>query len=394
MAYALAKRLMRAVKNAGVNYKEVSGWESRGRATMGSIQSVMCHHTAGPATGNAPSLNVVTNGRAGLSGPLAQFVLGRDGTVFLVGAGRANHAGVVSSSAYQNSHSIGIEAEATGVTSWPDVQIEAYAKLCKALADEFGLPTSRIVGHKEKATPRGRKIDPNFDMGSFRAKVDGATGGVSQNQGGSSGGKSYSAVSYGETLGQYDKGDPVKDWQDFLIDQGHKLADGADGYFGGDTVTATKAFQKAAGLTGKSVDGMAGPDTIAEAVKLGFEWKRKPAKGKPSGKVPGKSYAFPYEQGGYIGPKSGPNRSHSGIGGRKTKGVADSTWNKRFVNQLVARGWNAEKGGTYLTEFGNDGMYGEELAALISAFQKDQGLPVDGLAGASTWDAAFNNPVT
>lgn len=119
-----------------------------------------------------------------------------------------------------------------------------------------------------------------------------------------------------------------------------------------------------------------------------------PSKPKPTGKVPGKSYAFPYESGGYIGPRSGPNRSHSGIGGRKTKGVADSSWNKRFVNQLVARGWNAKKGGTYLKSFGNDGKYGAELEALIRAFQRDQGLPVDGLAGRATWDAAFKNPVT
>ena len=122
----------------------------------------------------------------------------------------------------------------------------------------------------------------------------------------------------------------------------------------------------------------------------------KPSKPKPSGKAPGGTkYAFPYEKGGYIGPKSGPNRSHSGIGGRKTKGVLDQTWNKRWVNQLANhRGWNAKKGGTYLTKWGNDGQYGAELEALIRAFQKDQGISVDGLGGRETWDAAFTNPVT
>ena len=70
MAYALAARLERAVKNAGVKYRKVSGWASRGHGTMGSIQSIICHHTAGPASGNAPSLNVVAYGRPGLSGPL------------------------------------------------------------------------------------------------------------------------------------------------------------------------------------------------------------------------------------------------------------------------------------------------------------------------------------
>ena len=45
-------------------------------------------------------------------------------------------------------------------------------------------------------------------------------------------------------------------------------------------------------------------------------------------------------------------------------------------------------------KYGNDGKYGDELEALIRAFQRDQGLAVDGLAGKSTWNAAFKNPVT
>lgn len=121
-----------------------------------------------------------------------------------------------------------------------------------------------------------------------------------------------------------------------------------------------------------------------------------PSKPKPARKVPaGPKYDFPYESGGYIGPKSGPNRSHSGIGGLKTAGVLDRVWNQRFVNQLDNnRGWSIGKGETWLTKFGNDGKYGSELEALIRAFQREQGLPVDGLAGRDTWNEAFFGPVT
>ena len=208
MAYALASRLERAVKSAGVKYKKVSGWASRGHGTMGRVESVIAHHTAGPKSGNSPSLNVVAYGRPGLPGPLAQLFLARDGTVYLVAAGISYHAGRVSSSRYQNSHAIGIEAEATGLDSWPAHQIEEYAKLCKALCKEFGLSVSRVQGHKEVAVPRGRKPDPNFNMSSFRAKVGGAKGGVSSG-GGTSGGstsRTYKTVAYGKTLGKYDKG--------------------------------------------------------------------------------------------------------------------------------------------------------------------------------------------
>lgn len=389
MAYALARRLERAVKSAGVSDKTVKGWQSRGHGAMGVIQSVMCHHTAGPAKGNSPSLNVVTYGRPGLSGPLAQLFLARDGTVYLVAAGRAYHAGVVTSSLYQNSHGVGIEAEATGVSSWPQAQVNAYAKLCRALAKEFDLPVSRVVGHKEKCSPRGRKIDPNFNMNQFRAKVGGASGGVSTSTGSTGGSKKYRAVKYGTTLGKWDKGDPVRDWQDFLVSQGYSLGKGGvDGFFGDSTVSATRSYQRKVGVAD---DGMAGSDTWAKAKKDGFKWKRKPKKSskpKPKPKAPGKPKKFPWGKGHYIGTKSGPKRSHSGFYGN------DSAHVKAFVNQLIKRGWNIGKGKTYLSKFGNDGKYGSELRALIRAFQRDQGLKVDGLGGKATWDAAFKNPVT
>jgi hypothetical protein len=38
---------------------------------MSGVRCVVLHHTAGPATGEAPSLSVVENGRPDLTGPLA-----------------------------------------------------------------------------------------------------------------------------------------------------------------------------------------------------------------------------------------------------------------------------------------------------------------------------------
>ena len=369
MAYALAARLERAVKNAGVKYKKVSGWASRGHGTMGSIQSIICHHTAGPKSGNAPSLNVVAYGRPGLSGPLSQLFLARDGTVYLVAAGVSYHAGRVVSNKYTNSHAIGIEAEATGTSSWPAHQVNEYAKLCKALIKEFGLSTSRVVGHKE-AAPR-RKIDPNFSMSDFRKKVGGAKGGVSSG-GGTSGGssRSYKTVAYGKTLGKYDKGDPVKDWQDFLVSQGHKLK--VDGYFGNDTVKATKSYQKKAGV---DVDGMAGPDTISKAAKDGFKWKRKPKAGsKP--KTPD-APKFPLPKGHYFGPKSGPKSSVSGYYSHRSD-------LKRWQQRMKDRGWSITP----------DGLYGPRTATVARKFQAEKKLAVDSLVGRKTWDAAWTAPVT
>ncbi|HTR12134.1 MAG TPA: N-acetylmuramoyl-L-alanine amidase, partial [Roseiarcus sp.] len=94
------------------------------------MKGVMCHHTAGSPHGVMPSLGVITNGREDLPGPLAQLGLGRDGTYFVVAAGRCNHAGggMWQGISTGNSSFIGIEAENTGGENdpWPAVQIDAY----------------------------------------------------------------------------------------------------------------------------------------------------------------------------------------------------------------------------------------------------------------------------
>lgn len=171
--------LARVAKKTGYPVVEVKGWKKRGYGQMVKAESVMCHHTAGPASGNYPSLNVVTNGRPGIAGPLCNYGIGRDGTIYVVAAGRANHAGKVAKTMWTNTRSIGIEAENTGTgETWSTAQLDAYVRLCAELCKEFKWPVTRdrVVGHKEAAVPRGRKIDPNFStpslsMNQFRAYV-------------------------------------------------------------------------------------------------------------------------------------------------------------------------------------------------------------------------------
>lgn len=160
-----------ACRASGLKVVETKDWDVRGHAPFTHVETIVCHHTAGPASGNMPSLKVVTSGRPGLSGPLCNLALGRDGTVFVVAAGVAYHAGVVGERAWDNWHAIGIEAEATGTSPWPEVQVDAYARLCAALCKHYNIPVSRVLGHKEVATPKGRKTDPNFDMPDFRVRV-------------------------------------------------------------------------------------------------------------------------------------------------------------------------------------------------------------------------------
>lgn len=169
--------LARVARDAGLKVVEVDGWQKRGYGGMNEVKTIVCHHTAGPLRDNYPSLAVMKNGRPGVPGPLAQLGLGRDGTVYVIAAGRANHAGKVSRTDYSNPHALGIEAENNGTgEEWPVAQLDAYVRLCAALIKEFGLDVSDVLGHKEVCAPKGRKIDPafikpNITMNEFRSYV-------------------------------------------------------------------------------------------------------------------------------------------------------------------------------------------------------------------------------
>lgn len=151
---------------------EVAGWKTRGHGGMNSVKGIVCHHTAGARTGNYPSLAVVRDGRAGLAGPLAQYGIGRDGTIYVIAAGLCWHAGPAPAG-WTNSYTIGIEAENTGSGSepWGDAILTSYRALCRELCGAFGFGFDRVKGHKEIALPLGRKTDPNFDMTAFRASL-------------------------------------------------------------------------------------------------------------------------------------------------------------------------------------------------------------------------------
>lgn len=160
---------------AGLDVVRVDGWENRGRAEMGVVEGVMCHHTANHRSGNMPTLDRLILGRDDLPGPLSQLGLGRDGTYYLVAAGRCNHAGVgaFQGSPEGNSRFIGIEAEHSGQPRdpWPKAQYSAYVTGVAAILRHLGVGAQRCVAHKEFALPAGRKVDPCFDMNRFRALV-------------------------------------------------------------------------------------------------------------------------------------------------------------------------------------------------------------------------------
>lgn len=261
MAYSLTW-LPDVLESAGLKVATVDDqWQDRGHGDVGPSLGVMCHHTAGPRIGNMPSLRTLIEGRPDLPGPLAQLGLGRDGTFYVIAAGKCYHAGDGEWRGLSggNTSFIAIEAENTGLpgdSPWPAAQLSAYQRGVAAILRRIGRSIEFCVGHKEFATPAGRKADPDFDMQSFRLSVSAILNGIAppptlipsaepSQPGGNPGRPTLRRGATGETVRQL---------------QRKLAATGADGVFGGKTEAAVRVFQRDHELV---PDGIVGPKTWA-----------------------------------------------------------------------------------------------------------------------------------
>ncbi|HET6977115.1 MAG TPA: N-acetylmuramoyl-L-alanine amidase [Pyrinomonadaceae bacterium] len=255
--------LPKVLEDAGLKISLVDGWETRGRGDVGDIFGVICHHTgsSNPKRLNMPTLRSLRDGRkaspglAALPGPLAQLGLARDGTYFIIAAGKAIHAGEGSfMDVSGNRRFIGIEAENDGTMGdfpWPAVQLDAYHRGVAAILKHLKKDARFCCGHKEYAPKR--KPDPDLNMNQFREVVQDILNG---------GGPPVPVIPLEEpqaqpgqaarpTLRRPAEGDLVK------VVQG-KVGVPADGKFGPKTEAAVRVFQRNHGLVG---DGIVGPKT-------------------------------------------------------------------------------------------------------------------------------------
>jgi hypothetical protein len=183
----MGKRLLwlaDVARAAGLRVREVDGWRTRGALVDGwglplDPRVVICHHTAESASSYpAGGLRVVTYGRTGLPGPIANYYLSRDAVVYVVASGVSHNAGTGNARTaghpewYGNGRTIGIEAADDGSGApYPPAMYDAYVRLCAAICDHMGWPASRVLGHKEWSTTG--KVDPTFSMSQFRTRLAG-----------------------------------------------------------------------------------------------------------------------------------------------------------------------------------------------------------------------------
>lgn len=158
------------LRAAGLSVVEMPGWQTRGKE-LDAIEGVVSHHTASPPNSTlAANLNVVTNGNGIAPGPIAQLLLGRDGTWYVIASGKANHAGAGGPWGWlpysppgqlstANARTIGIEAINSGIGEpWAAAMVISYEIGCAALLKRIGVGVDRLLTHHEWAPTR--KIDP------------------------------------------------------------------------------------------------------------------------------------------------------------------------------------------------------------------------------------------
>ncbi|MEU5394508.1 peptidoglycan recognition protein family protein [Streptomyces tibetensis] len=190
-----AAKFLAALRAEGVRVVEVGDWRNHnreGHGAWGPVHGVMVHHTV--TKGTNATVDICRKGYAGLPGPLCHGVVAKDGSVYAVGYGRANHAGSGDDDVLKaviaekplpapneantdgNARFYGFECENLGDNRdpWPAAQVEAMVRVAAALCRAHGWGTdgdTSVIGHKEwqpgKVDPRG----PGVSMPDIRKRV-------------------------------------------------------------------------------------------------------------------------------------------------------------------------------------------------------------------------------
>lgn len=198
-----ADQLVAALRAEGLTVIEYKSWRTHNRNSKGAwgpVNGVMLHYTV--SEGEASSVDLCYRGYAALPGPLCQAVIAKSGRVYMVGNGRANHAGggdpnvlqAVIDERYntrppkpQRGNSNGVDGNARfigaecvnlgdGKDPWPDAQIDAMVRFSAAICRLKGWTAKSTIGHGEwssdKTDPEGRLGDASpVAMPKMRAKI-------------------------------------------------------------------------------------------------------------------------------------------------------------------------------------------------------------------------------
>ena len=288
-----ASAMVTVLRDEGLTVHEHEGWRTHNRdsatgKTFGPVHGVLIHHTAGH-----DDREICFKGRSDLPGPLCHSWLGKTDGLWMIGSGRANHAGLVDmdvinaliaeksplphddqANADGNDVLYGLEIEnlGNGRDPYPAAQYRQAVLWAAALCRTHGWSEKSVAGHKEV---QPGKIDPSFDMDVFRADVKKQ---LATKPGGSkptpAPTPSTPRVDLSKLLAAA-RTDPGARQGHHTYMVGVNLVEHAlvaegllgrtyagDGSFGTITIAAYAAWQRRCGYSGKAADGLPGRSSL------------------------------------------------------------------------------------------------------------------------------------
>ncbi|MGW3724842.1 N-acetylmuramoyl-L-alanine amidase [Streptomyces sp. NPDC000851] len=191
-------QLLAQLRKWGVKYAEYGDWRTHNRdsatgKTFGPVNGFMVHHTG---SDSKDQRELLRKGVAGLPGPLSHFGLAQDGTVWLIGWGRCNHAGLGDPDVLRavqredygkyppadnqatvdgNDCFYGVEIWYSGGHPMTSAQYASLRRLSAAICDFHGWSEKSVIGHGEWGSPG--KWDPGhapgrmMDMAAVRVDI-------------------------------------------------------------------------------------------------------------------------------------------------------------------------------------------------------------------------------
>lgn len=195
-----ASRILAIFKAAGIPHEGYKSWTNHNRGDRGNgwsnLNGILVHHTGSDA---ADQREYLRTGSSELPGPLCQIHIDRSGKAWLIGWGRANHAGggdpavlekVISeeytgvlkpkfhegeAGAYDgNGRFYGIEIAYSGTHGMSANQYRTLLRICAAICKEHGWTAKSVIGHGEWSD---WKWDPGYakstmmDMAAVRSDI-------------------------------------------------------------------------------------------------------------------------------------------------------------------------------------------------------------------------------
>jgi hypothetical protein len=184
MSVARCLEINARLRAAGITVREASGWQSRGNGQTSAYEGGLVHHTAtgyGIAVPGTGPGNLLINGRPDLRGPLCNYAVNEDGSITVIAAHPANHAGAsggrsmgpLPTTSLFNRRVLGLEIVYPGTSPMRDAQYRSALVWARVVADVVGRgDIERVRAHAETSITGkwdpGEAPNKTIDMAAFR----------------------------------------------------------------------------------------------------------------------------------------------------------------------------------------------------------------------------------